>query len=111
MESGFRHQDAKPSDNTALYLVLGICYSGLFFMFVVAALVAAAVAFGSRILGADLNYLLAVSFYLGLVVAALIGAMFSYTAPERRRNMPAVIPRARRRAFIRSAEFSFWETW
>ncbi|SRR5579885_698786 len=90
MESGFRHQDAKPTDNTALYLVLGICYSGLFFMLVVAALAAAAVAFGSRIWGADINYLLAVSFYLGLVVAALVGATFSYTS-ETKRKLPATI--------------------
>ncbi len=96
MESEFRPQEAKPSDNTALYLALGICYSGLFIMLVAVALVAAAVAFGSRILGADLHYLLAVSFYLGLVVVALIGAMFSYTAPERGRKLPAMIPRARR---------------
>lgn len=96
MESGFRPENAKPADNTALYLALGICYSGLFFMLVAAALAGAAVAFGSRILGADLNYLLAVSFYLGIVVLALVGAMFSYTS-ETKRKLPATIARMRRR--------------
>jgi hypothetical protein len=97
MEFGFRHQDAKPTDNTALYLVLGICYSGLFIMLVVTALAVAAVAFGSRILGADLNYLLAVSFYLGFVVLALVWAMFSYTSEmfsytsETKRKLSATI--------------------
>ncbi|HVT56643.1 MAG TPA: hypothetical protein VHD34_11440 [Xanthobacteraceae bacterium] len=97
MESGFKAEDAKPADNTALYLVLGLCYSGLFFMIVAGATLAAALAFGNKIFNADLTYLLAVSFYLGLVVAALIGASFSYAEPDERRKMAAAIRTRRAR--------------
>lgn len=95
MESGFKAEDAKPADNTALYLVLGLCYSGLFFMIVAGALAAAAAAFGNKMFNADISYLLAVAFYLGLVLVALVGLMLSYSEPEERK-LPAVIRRERR---------------
>ena len=92
MDSEFDDLDSKPTENTLLYLALGICYSGLFVMLVAAAAVAAAVVFGNKIFNADFSYLLAVSFYLGLVVAALIGVTLSYSEPAERK-VPAVIRR------------------
>lgn len=92
MNSESGHQDSKPTENTLLYLVLGLCYSGLFIMLVAGAAVLAAATFGNKMFNADFSYLLAVSFYLGLVVAALIGIMLSYSEPEERK-IPAVIRR------------------
>jgi hypothetical protein len=94
MESGFKPEDVKPADNTLLYFVLGLCYSGLFFMIVAGALAAGAAAFGNKMFNTDISYLLAVSFYLGLVLVALIGLMLSYSEPEERK-MAAMIRRNR----------------
>ena len=96
MDSESRNQDSKPTENAPLYLALGICYSGLFVMLVTGAAVAAAAIFGNKMFNADFSYLLAVSFYLGLVVAALIGVMLNYSEPEERK-VPAVIRGDRRR--------------
>lgn len=82
MESGFKSEDAKPIANTALNLVLAICFSGLFFMIVGAAIAAALVAFGNKTFDTDVSYLLAVAFYLGLVVLALTVATYSLDGPE-----------------------------
>jgi len=92
MDSESRNQDSKPTENAPLYLALGICYSGLFVMLVTGAAVAAAAMFGNKMFNADFSYLLAVSFYLGLVVAALIGVMLSYSEPAERK-VPATIRR------------------
>ena len=96
MDSESDNFDSKPTENTLLYLALGICYSGLFIMLVAVAAVLAAATFGNKIFNADFSYLLAVSFYLGLVVAALIGVMLSYSEPAERK-VPAVIRRDGRR--------------
>jgi cytosine/uracil/thiamine/allantoin permease len=96
MDSESDNQSTKPTENTLLYLALGICYSGLFIMLVAVAAVLAAATFGNKMFNADFSYLLAVSFYLGLVVAALIGVMLNYSEPEERK-VPAVIRRDERR--------------
>jgi hypothetical protein len=96
MDSESGNQNPKPAENTLLYLALGICYSGLFIMLVTGAAVAAAAVFGNKMFNADFSYLLAVSFYLGLVVAALIGVMLSYSEPAERK-VPATIRGDRRR--------------
>lgn len=96
MDSEFDNQNSKPTENTLLYLALGVCYSGLFIMLVAVAAVLAAATFGNKMFNADFSYLLAVSFYLGLVVAALIGVMLSYSEPAERKA-PAVIRANRRR--------------
>lgn len=94
MDSDSDNLNSKPTENTLLYLALGICYSGLFIMFVAGAAVLAAVTFGNKMFNADFSYLLAVSFYLGLVVAALIAVTMNYSEPTERK-VPAVIRRRR----------------
>lgn len=74
--------EVKPRRNTVLNLALAVCFTGLFFMIVG---VVAAVTFfagGGKTIVSNLSYLAAVSLYLGFVVIALVGAMFSFNSTE-----------------------------
>jgi hypothetical protein len=84
---------AKPKSNPPLNIALAICFGGLFFMFVGVACAAVIFAGGGKALGSNLNYLLAVAAYLGLIVVALIGAAFSMQLPDWKHPLPVRVVR------------------
>jgi hypothetical protein len=96
MESGFQSRDVKPKKNTVLTLALAVCFSGLFFMIVGTAAALAVLAFGGKTITSNLSYLMAVAFYLGLIVLALVGVMYSFTGSGTENRIPAKITRPRR---------------
>jgi hypothetical protein len=83
------HTDAKPRRNTVLNLALAVCFSGLFFMVVGAVAAVTFFAGGGKTIVSNLSYLAAVSLYLGFVVIALVGVMFSFDGKEEKRHTPA----------------------
>lgn len=97
MDSEFHSDDVKPKRNTVLNLALAVCFSGLFFMIVGAASALAVLAFGSKAIISNLSYLMVVAFYLGLIVLALVGVMYSFTGSETQQKIPAVVRGSRRR--------------
>ncbi len=88
MDSGFHSHDVKPKSNTALTLALAVCFSGLFFMIVGTAAAFAVLAFGGKTITSNLSYLMAVAFYLGVIVLALVGVMYSFTGSETESGIP-----------------------
>lgn len=96
MDSGFHSDDVKPKRNTILNLALAICFSGLFFMIVGIAVALAVLSFGGKTITSNLSYLMAVAFYLGLIVLALVGVMYSFTGSETENRVPAKVTRPRR---------------
>lgn len=83
----------KAKSNAPLNIALAICFGGLFFMFVGLACAAVIFAGGGKALGSNLNYLLAVAAYLGLIVVALTGVAFSMRLPDWKHPMPVRIVR------------------
>ena len=96
MDSGLHSDDIKPKKNTALTLALAVCFSGLFFMIVGTASALAVLAFGGKTITSNLSYLVAVAFYLGLIVLALVGVMYSFTGSETEKRIPVKVTRWRR---------------
>jgi hypothetical protein len=95
MDFGFQSRDAKPKSNRVLTLALAVCFSGLFFMIVGVTSALAVLAFGGKAISSNLSYLIAVAFYLGLIVLALVGVMYSFTGSETENRIPAKITRPR----------------
>ena len=89
MDSGFHHDDVKPKKNTVLTLALVVCFSGLFFMIVGTASALAVLAFGGKTITSNRSYLMVVAFYLGLIVLALVGVMYSFTGSDAETRIPA----------------------
>jgi hypothetical protein len=89
MESGFKPEDAKEADNTALNLALAICFSGLFLMIVAAVSALAVLTIGGAPIVANLSYLVAVAFYLGIVVISMIGVAYSYAESDAKERIAA----------------------
>jgi hypothetical protein len=88
MDSGLHSDDIKPKRNTVLNLALAICFSGLFFIIVGTASALAVLVFGGKTITSNLSYLIAVSLYLGMIVIALVGVMYSFTGSDTE-NLPA----------------------
>jgi len=95
MDSGFHSHDVKPKKNTVLTLALAVCFSGLFFMIVGTVAAFAVLAFGGKTITSNLSYLMAVAFYLGLIVLALVGVMYSFNGSGTENRIPAKIARSR----------------
>jgi hypothetical protein len=90
MDSEFKPEDAKPSGDTTRNLALAVCYSGLFLLVAGAVSTIAIFAIGSAPIASNLSYLVAVAFYLGLVVLAMVGVAFTFTGADTRQKIPAV---------------------
>jgi hypothetical protein len=94
-ESAYQ-QDAKPKANGVLNLALAICFTGLFFMLAGAVALVAFFAVGGKTIDTNFGYLIVVSLYLGMIVVALVGAAYSFGAPEEK-HRPMVAPIFRKR--------------
>lgn len=96
MDSGFHSDDIKPKRNIVLNLALAVCFSGLFFIIVGIASALAVLAFGGKTITSNLSYLIVMSLYLGMIVLALVGVMYSFNGSETEKRVPVKVTRWRR---------------
>jgi len=93
-------KDVKPKGNVALNFALALCFSGLFLMLVGTACFAVFLAGGGKALVSNLSYLVIVALYLGLIVIALVGAVFTLQLPDWKHPLPIPVRIPRKVAVV-----------